>query len=167
MPMEPNRTRQVLQDLARAFNKLASELTADLSYAASEIESLRREVQKLRSSPGKGSRTNGSSKKSSSHGTKTSSTSQKSSGSHKKASHRSQTSPESPKPAHEPGSFVFPQEPFSPSPPAEPSAAGNNSAASQPTSARFGQLEDRPISASLVFKPLKISLHMELLRIYD
>src|SRR5437667_9262501 len=126
MPMEPNRTRQVLQDLARAFNKLASELTADLSYAAREIESLRREVQKLRASPSKGSRTNGSSKKSSSHGTKTSSTSQKSSGSHKKASHRSQTSPESPKPAHEPGSFVFPQEPFSPSPPAEPSPAGNN-----------------------------------------
>src|SRR6266700_313921 len=77
-------------------------------------------------SRGKGSRTNGSSKKSSSHGTKTSGTSQKSSGSHKKASHGSQTSPESPKPAHEPGSFVFPQEPFSSSPPAEPSAAGNN-----------------------------------------
>ncbi|HYU88028.1 MAG TPA: hypothetical protein VEL52_04995 [Candidatus Bathyarchaeia archaeon] len=126
MPMEPNRTRQVLQDLARAFNKLASELTADLSYAAREIESLRREVQRLRASPGKGSRTNGSSKKSSSHGTKTSGTSQKSSGSHKKSSHGSQTSPESPKPAHEPGSFVFPQEPFSSSPPAEPSAAGNN-----------------------------------------
>ena len=126
MPMEPNRTRQVLQDLARTFNKLASELTADLSYAAREIESLRREVQKLRASPGKSSRTNGSPKKSSSHGTKTSGTSQKSSGSHKKASHGSQTSPESPKPAHEPGSFVFPQEPFSPSPPAEPSAAGNN-----------------------------------------
>src|SRR5213596_60425 len=110
MPMEPNRTRQVLQDLARTFNKLASELTADLSYAAREIESLRREVQKLRASLGKSNRTNGSSKKSSSHGKKTSGTSQKSSGSHKKASHGSQTSPESPKPAHEPGSFVFPQE---------------------------------------------------------
>src|SRR5256886_17543894 len=109
MPLAPNRTRQVLQDLARAFNKLASELTADLSYAAREIESLRREVQRLRASPGKGSRTNGSSKKSSSHGTKTSGTSQKSSGSHKKSSHGSQTSPESPKPAHEPGSFVFPR----------------------------------------------------------
>src|SRR3989442_1378133 len=126
MQMEPNRTRQVLQDLARAFNKLASELTADLSYAAREIESIRREVQRLRSSPGKGNRTNGSSKKSSSHGTKTSSTSHKSSGSPKRASHGSQTSPESPKPAHEPGSFVFPQEPFSPSRPTEPSAAGNN-----------------------------------------
>src|SRR5213592_1685266 len=41
MPMEPSRTRQVLQDLARTSNKLASELTADLSYAAREIESLR------------------------------------------------------------------------------------------------------------------------------
>src|SRR2546422_10140150 len=113
MPMEPNRTRQVLQDLARAFNKLASELTADLSYAAREIESIRREVQRLRSSPGKGNRTNGSSKKSSSHGTKTSSTSHKSSGSPKRASHGSQTSPESPKPAHERASFGCPHEPFS------------------------------------------------------
>src|SRR5205823_4814109 len=126
MPMEPNRTRQVLQDLARTFNKLASELTADLSYAAREIESLRREVQRLRTSTGKANRTNGSSKKSSSHGTKTSGTSHKNGASHKGAAHGSQTSPESPKPAHEPGSFVFPQEPFSPSPPSEPSAAGNN-----------------------------------------
>ncbi|TMI14215.1 hypothetical protein E6H33_08870 [Candidatus Bathyarchaeota archaeon] len=112
--------------MARAFNKLASELTADLSYAAREIESLRREVQRLRASAGKGSRTNGSSKKSSAHGTQTSGTSHKNSASHKGAAHGSQTSPESPKPAHEPGSFVFPQEPFSPSPPTEPSAAGNN-----------------------------------------
>src|SRR5438128_10278206 len=104
MPMEPNRTRQVLLDLARAFNKLASELPADLSYAAREIESLRREVQKLRASPGKVSRTNGSSKKSSYHATKTSGTSQKSTGSHKKARHGSQSRPESPKRAHERGS---------------------------------------------------------------
>src|SRR6266705_1307853 len=126
MPMEPNRTRQVLQDLARTFNKLASELTADLSYAAREIESLRREVQRLRASTGKGSRTNGSSKKSSSHGAKTSGTSHKSSTSHPKTSHGPGTSHESPKPVHEPGSFVFPQEPFNPSPPPEPSAPGNN-----------------------------------------
>src|SRR5438094_2214459 len=77
MPMEPNRTRQVLQDLARTFKKLASELTADLSYAAREIESLRREVQKLRASPGKNSRTNGNPKKTSSHGTYTSDNSHK------------------------------------------------------------------------------------------
>ena len=127
MPMEPNRTRQVLQDLARTFNKLASELTADLSYAAREIESLRREVQKLRASLGKSNRTNGSSKKSSSHGTKTSGgTSHKGHTSHTETSHGPGTSHESPKPAHEPGSFVFPQEPFSPSPPSESSAAGNN-----------------------------------------
>src|SRR5690242_3397437 len=124
MPMEPNRTRQVIQDLARAFNKLASELTADLNYAAREIESLRREVQKLRASPGKNNRTNGISKKPS-HGTKTVGTSHKGT-SHKASHHGSQTSSESPKPAHEPGSYVFPQEPFSPTPPSEPSAAGNN-----------------------------------------
>jgi hypothetical protein len=125
MPMEPNRTRQVIQDLARAFNKLASELTADLSYAAREIDSLRREVQRLRASAGKSNRINGGSKKSS-HVTKTSGTSHKNA-SHKGTSHGSATKQDAPKPAHEPGSFVFPQEPFSPSPPPEPSsAAGNN-----------------------------------------
>src|SRR5437773_8434128 len=92
MPMEPSRTRQVLQDLARTFNKLASELTADLSYAAREIESLRREVQRLRASPGKSSRTNGSPKKSSSHGTKTSGTSHKSHTSRTETSHGPETS---------------------------------------------------------------------------
>lgn len=126
MPMEPNRTRQVIQDLARAFNKLASELTADLSYAAREIDSLRREVQRLRASAGKGNKTNGNSKKSASRGTKAIGTSHKSSSSHKGTSHGSQTSHESPKAAHEPGSFVFPQEPFSPTPPPEPSSTGNN-----------------------------------------
>jgi len=125
MPMEPNRTRQVIQDLARAFNKLASELTADLSYAAREIDSLRREVQRLRASPGKGNRTNGNSKKSTSRGPKAGGKTTKG-GPSRKASHGSQTSHESPKPAHEPGSFVFPQEPFSPSPPPEPSSTGNN-----------------------------------------
>jgi hypothetical protein len=127
--MEPNRTRQVIQDLARAFNKLASELTADLSYAAREIDSLRKEVQRLRASPGKNNKTNGNSKKSTSHGTKTAGkTAGKTTkgGSSRKASHGTQTSNESPKRAHEPGSFVFPQEPFSPSPPPEPSSTGNN-----------------------------------------
>src|SRR5258708_4041325 len=103
MPMEPNRTRQVIQDLARAFNKLASELTADLSYAAREIDSLRREVQRLRASPGKTNPTKGT-KKSASHATKASSTSHKSNTSRKGTSHSSETSHESPKPAHEPGS---------------------------------------------------------------
>src|SRR5207249_8904518 len=102
MPMEPNRTRQVIQDLARAFNKLASELTADLSYAAREIDSLRREVQRLRASPGKTNPTNGSSKKSSSHGTKTSGASHKASASNKGASHGSKASNVPPEPAREP-----------------------------------------------------------------
>jgi hypothetical protein len=126
MPMEPNRTRQVIQDLARAFNKLASELTADLSYAAREIDSLRKEVQRLRSSSATTSRTNGGSKKSSSHASKTKGTSRKTRTSHREGTLNSGASHESPKPAHEPGSFVFPQEPFNPSPPPEPSGPGNN-----------------------------------------
>jgi hypothetical protein len=124
--MEPNRTRQVIQELARSFNKLASELTADLSYAAREIENLRKEVQRLRSSSGKTNKTNGNSKKSSSHATKTGSASHKTGTSHKTKSPSLENGPESEKPAHESGSFVFPQEPFSPSPPPEPSPVGNN-----------------------------------------
>lgn len=126
--MEPNRTRQVIQDLARAFNKLASELTADLSYAAREIENLRKEVQRLRTSSGKSSKTNGNSKKSTNRGNKNGGSSHKNT--HTNASHKNTTSHETgheaPKPAHEPGSFVFPQEPFGPASPSEPTPAGNN-----------------------------------------
>ena len=121
--MEPNRTRQVVQDLARAFNKLASELTADLSYAAREIENLRKEVQRLKSSSGK-SKTNGISKKSKSHGAKSNSLAHKSS--RAGTPHKGTPSNEPPKPAHEPGSFVFPQEPFGPASPSEPTPPGNN-----------------------------------------
>jgi hypothetical protein len=122
MPMEPNRTRQIIQDLARAFNKLASELTADLSYAAREIESLRKEVQKPRSTTGK-SGTNGGAKKSA-HSNKNRTSRQ--STTHTGTSHTSTTAHEAPKPAHEPDSFVFPQEPFSPTTPPESTHTGNN-----------------------------------------
>lgn len=122
--MEPNRTRQVIQDLARAFNKLASELTADLSYAAREIESLHKEVQRLRSSPGKSNKTNGHSRKSNGKSNKTNASSHKSS--RTSVSPKNAPGNDAPKPAHEPGSFVFPQEPFGPDSPSEPTAAGNN-----------------------------------------
>ncbi|HYY92276.1 MAG TPA: hypothetical protein VE955_09830 [Candidatus Dormibacteraeota bacterium] len=120
--MEPNRTRQVIQDLARTFNKLASELTADLTYAAREIESLRKEVQRLRSSPGKAARTNGSSKKTA---RVSKPKAPRSKLSHTETAHSS-TTHDLPKPAHEPGSFVFPQEPFSTTPQSEPTGTGNN-----------------------------------------
>jgi Mg-chelatase subunit ChlI len=126
MPMEPNRTRQVIQELAKAFNKLASELTADLSYAAREIEGLRSEVQRLRNSSSKNNRSNPTPKRSTTRA-KSSSSSHKSTGSKSGSAHKAPNSPESNKPAHETSSFVFPQEPFSPSPPPEPSGVpGNN-----------------------------------------
>src|SRR5438132_4519940 len=167
MPMEPNRTRQVLQDLARAFNKLASELTADLSYAASEIESLRREVQKLRSSPGKGSRTNGSSKKSSSMEQRRAVRLRRAAVPIRKL----RTGPRLVlnrlnQPTSQ-GRSSFRKSLSAPAPQLSQALQETTEGASQPTSARFGQLEDRPISASLVFEPLKISLHMESLRSYD
>ena len=122
--MEPNRTRQVIQDLARAFNKLASELTADLSYAAREIENLRKEVQKLKSSPGKTNKTSGNSRKATGHGTRANVASHKSN--RASTPHKGTPISETPKPAHEPGSFVFPEEPFGPASPSEPTPAGNN-----------------------------------------
>src|SRR5213593_1026661 len=69
MPMEPNRTRQVLQDLARTFNNLATELTSDMSKAAIKIESFCREVQKFSSSLIKQYTTIGRLKLSTNHGT--------------------------------------------------------------------------------------------------
>src|SRR6266516_2177100 len=53
MPASPTRTKKALQELAKVFNKLASELTADLNSAINEIDSLKREVQRLKSSAGK------------------------------------------------------------------------------------------------------------------
>src|SRR5713226_1649404 len=57
MPASPTRTKKALQELAKVFNKLASELTADLNAAINEIDSLKREVQRLKSSSGKTTKT--------------------------------------------------------------------------------------------------------------
>lgn len=124
--MEPNRTRQVIQELARAFNKLASELAADLSYAAREIDTLRKEVQRLRANSGKAGRSNAASKKAPSRTGTGGSSQKKSATSHKTSSHTKRVTTDSQKPAHESSSFVFPQEPFNPTPPPEPSGPGNN-----------------------------------------
>ena len=57
MPTSPTRTKKALQELAKVFNKLASELTADLNSAINEIDSLKREAQKLKSSSGRTTKT--------------------------------------------------------------------------------------------------------------
>src|SRR5881628_2583406 len=51
MPVIPTGTTKTLQELSRGFNKLAAELTTELSRARSEIENLRREIHRLKSSP--------------------------------------------------------------------------------------------------------------------
>ncbi len=123
MPASPTRTKKALQELAKVFNKLASELTADLNAAINEIDSLKREVQRLKSSSGKTSKTStlqkksGSSKTSRPHTTK--GTQQTTHTSHHESSHDT-------KPSDDTGSFVFPHEPFNPSPPPEPTPPGNN-----------------------------------------
>lgn len=109
--------------MAKAFNKLASELAADLSYAAREIDTLRKEVQRLRANPGKVGRSNGASKKTQS---RTNMAGKKSTSAHKTSSHTKSTTTDPAKPAHESSSFVFPQEPFQPTPPPEPAGPGNN-----------------------------------------
>jgi hypothetical protein len=123
MPASPTRTKKALQELAKVFNKLASELTADLNAAINEIDGLKREVQKLKSGSGKTNKTStfqkksGQSKTSRPHTTK--GTQQSSRPSHYESGHVA-------KPSEEKSSFVFPHEPFNPSPPPEPTPPGNN-----------------------------------------
>src|SRR5256885_373676 len=119
MPASPIRTKRALQELAKVFNKLASELTADLNAAINEIDSLKREVQRLRSGSGKTNKTSTQKKAASSKtthsrpskGTQPATTHPKGEHtSHHESSHETKQSDET-------GSFVFPHEPFNPSPP--------------------------------------------------
>src|SRR6267143_2431715 len=66
MPASATRTKKALQELAKVFNKLASELTADLNAAINEIDNLKREVQRLKSGSGKTNKTSIVQKKSAS-----------------------------------------------------------------------------------------------------
>jgi len=123
MPASPTRTKKALQELAKVFNKLASELTADLNAAINEIDSLKREVQRLKSGSAKTSKTSTLQKKSASSKTSrphtTKGTKQSTQTTHHESGH-------STKPSDDTGSFVFPHEPFNPSPPPEPTPPGNN-----------------------------------------
>lgn len=122
MPASPARTKRALQELAKVFNKLASELTADLNAAINEIDSLKKEVQRLKSRSGKANKTSTPQKKTNSsktsHPHRTKGT-EKSTRSHHESGHETKTPIET-------GPFVFPHEPFNPSPPPEPTPPGNN-----------------------------------------
>ena len=123
MPTSPTRTKKALQELAKVFNKLASELTADLNAAINEIDSLKREVQRLKSSSGKTSKTSTSSKKTNSSKTSRPHTTKGPQQGTHKSQHESGHETKTP---IETGPFVFPHEPFNPSPPPEPTPPGNN-----------------------------------------
>src|SRR5712692_997473 len=98
MPTTPNRTKKALQELAKVFNKLASELTADLNSAVKEIENLRKEIQRIKSSSGKVNRSPSGSKKSSARVAKSTGTSRTSPA--RSATHTGTTHGTS-KPSHE------------------------------------------------------------------
>ena len=123
MPTSPTRKKKALQELAKVFNKLASELTADLNAAINEIDSLKREVQRLKSSAGKTSKTSTSPKKTNSSKTNrphtTKGTQPGTHSSHHESGHDTKTPVDT-------AAFVFPREPFNPSPPPEPAPPGNN-----------------------------------------
>ncbi len=127
MPTTPKRTKKALQEVAKVFNKLASELTADLNSAVKEIENLRKEVRRIKSSPGIVKSASGS-KKPITRGTKSTRVSNKNAARNVRTetAHGSKTTHDTPKPSHETSSFVFPHEPFNPSPPPEPTPPGNN-----------------------------------------
>lgn len=122
MPVTPARTKKALQELAKVFNKLASELTADLNSAINEIDTLKREVQRLKSGQGKTNKTSSFQKKSSGSKTKSHTKGTPSGTSHTGTHHTHEATPDI-KPS---GEFVFPHEPFNPSPPPEPAPPGNN-----------------------------------------
>ena len=122
MPVTPTRTKKALQELSRVFNKLASELTADLNSAINEIDTLKREVQRLKSNSGKTGKTSSFQKKSTASKTKTRGSKGTSSGTTHTGHHTHEATPDI-KPS---GEFVFPHEPFNPSPPPEPTPPGNN-----------------------------------------
>ena len=131
MPTTPRRSQKTLQEVARVFGKLASELTSELNQAIREIENLRREVNRLKT----GSRQTGGSHRGPSRKTSRqaghslrSPTPSHPGPTHPGESHsdRPQSHHETPKQSHEPpSSFVFPKEPFSTETP-EPSPSGNN-----------------------------------------
>ncbi len=125
MPAVPNRSRKVLEELARVCNKLATELTADLKHAVNEIENLKREIHKIRRP---GATATGTSRNKSKR-TSRAKTSTATHSSQKKTTARTHISESARQkgPAHESASFVFPKEPFNPpTPPAEPTTGPEN-----------------------------------------
>jgi hypothetical protein len=118
MPSIPTGTKKTLQELSRVFNKLASELTTELSHARNEIENLRKEIHRLKSSPSSG-RTGHSSKSSKSSGKTTVRTHTGS----RNSSHEKKNQGTLPKSDSE---YIFPREPFNPPAPSEPSPPSNN-----------------------------------------
>jgi hypothetical protein len=118
MPVVPSRSRKALEELARVCNKLATELTADLKHAVDEIETLKREVSKIRRSPATGSKTPRNKQNRASRAKTPTSA-------HKKT-HISEAARQK-GPAHESSSFVFPKEPLNPPiPPSEPTTGPEN-----------------------------------------
>ena len=129
------RTKKAIQDIAKVFNRLASELTSDLNQAAKEIEALKHEIHRLKTSQNRNANSSPTIRKSRTKRAlrtpKVPSTSSTAT-SHSTATHSSQPSPshheshhEGTKPGHE-SSFVFPNEPFSSSPSPEASNPHNN-----------------------------------------
>ncbi len=129
MPTTPNRTKKALQEMARVFNKLASELTADLNQAIREIEALKHEVRNLKGSrtgPSRASRRSTGPKKTSNRTPThtTSSPSPHAGSTSSNTSHHSSHHDSSKQDKESP--YVFPQEPFNPPSPPEAPAPGNN-----------------------------------------
>src|SRR3989442_11951104 len=120
MAVNPTGTKKTLQELSRLFNKLATELTTELSRVRNEIENLRKEIHRLKSSPAS-QRTSHSSKSSKGSGKTTVRPrgQRNSSTSHEKKNQ----GPALPKSDSE---YIFPREPFNPPTPSEPSPPSNN-----------------------------------------
>ncbi|HZD12780.1 MAG TPA: hypothetical protein VE177_04590 [Candidatus Binatus sp.] len=116
-------TKRTLQELSRIFNRLASELTTDLGHAVVEIEKLRREVQRLKSTPSKNQKIPQSSKSTKTH--KKTDRRNSSTGSKPSQSSNQRKQASAPVIPDTDSEYIFPREPFNPPAPPEPSPPNN------------------------------------------
>src|SRR5215510_9167324 len=112
MPSTPTGTKKTLQELSRVFNKLAFELTSELTHAKAEIENLRKEVSRLKSNHPRPNAATKQSKNQRTTGRSTSHPNRKSTPSSQSAPHQKTRNPTTSSPSVDTSEYIFPREPF-------------------------------------------------------
>src|SRR5215831_5528975 len=126
MPSTPTGTKKTLQELSRVFNKLAFELTSELTHAKAEIENLRKEVSRLKSNPSRANTATKQSKNQRTTGRTTGYPNRKPTPASQSAQHQKTQNPTASSANVDTSEYIFPREPFNPPSPPEPSPPSNN-----------------------------------------